>query len=247
MRPADLNSTQTRPRVRRPSCPWLARKSERENVAQSALPLHACRAQRESPLRLLCSVPLTPPPSNIRQMPALLELVGTHMPGRSPAHSPDFVVKGFYEQAFSRLDGRYCWSTCLTPMQAGSACSAWKSATGRWRAYWQVSGYGQSSLSSNGCSEPRNCAMPFARPKGGSGGRRQQKGKVSKCWRICDLTAYRKCARWRAGCKGFPLARGAAAEQDATTMMGWLVGQLAFIAIKPPAIPEHLPFCDLHS
>lgn len=149
----------------------------------------------------------------------------------------DFVVKGFYEQHFSRLDRQILLVDMLTPMQAGQAALrdlqlALEGVLGSFR-------YGQSSLFQR-LFKPRIARMAVCATKVDQVAPAQQRA-VQQCLEDLVTDSLSEVRHGGVQVQGFPLAAVRAAEQDGDTMIGGLVGQTAFIRYQPASIPEHLP------
>jgi predicted YcjX-like family ATPase len=149
----------------------------------------------------------------------------------------DFVVKGFYEQHFSRLDRQILLVDMLTPMQAGQAALrdlqlALEGVLGSFR-------YGQNSLFQR-LFKPRIARMAVCATKVDQVAPAQQRA-VQQCLEDLVTDSLSEVRHGGVQVQGFPLAAVRAAEQDGDTMIGGLVGQTAFIRYQPASIPEHLP------
>lgn len=149
----------------------------------------------------------------------------------------DFVVKGFYDQHFSRLDRQILLVDMLAPMQSGQTAlrdlqQALEEVLGSFR-------YGQNSFFQR-LFKPRIARMAVCATKVDQVAPAQQRA-LQQCLEDLVTDSLSEVRHGGVQVQGFPLAAIRAAEQDGETMIGGLVGQTAFIRYQPARIPEHLP------
>ena len=149
----------------------------------------------------------------------------------------DFVVKGFYDEHFSRLDRQILLVDMLTPMDAGQAAlidlkAALESVLqsfryGRnslWRRFWQ----------------PRISRLAVCATKVDQVAPEQQRA-VQQCLEDLLTDSLSDVRHGGVQVRGFPLAALRATQQEAGTLVAGLDGQSGWVRYQPGDIPDHLP------
>ena len=149
----------------------------------------------------------------------------------------DFVIKGFYDEHFSRLDRQVLLVDMLTPMDAGQAAlvdlkAALESVLqsfryGRdslWRRFWQPS-----------ISRLAVCATKVDQVAP------QQQRAVQQCLEDLLTDSLSDVRHGGVQVKGFPLAALRAARHEEGALVAGLEGQSGWVRYQPGSIPSHLP------
>ena len=149
----------------------------------------------------------------------------------------DFIVKGFYDQHFSRLDSQILLVDMLSPMQGGRHAlhdlqCALESVMGSFR-------YGSNSLFSR-LFRPRISRMAVCATKVDQIAPVQQRA-LQQCLEDLVTDSIAEVRHGGVRVLGFPLAAVRAAEQDGDTLVAGLVGETAYVRYEPGKVPEHLP------
>ncbi|MFT6616224.1 MAG: putative YcjX-like family ATPase [Halopseudomonas sp.] len=149
----------------------------------------------------------------------------------------DFVVKGFYDEHFSRLDRQILLVDMLAPMQAGQAAlkdlkQALEDVMGSFR-------YGRNSLLQRLFS-PRISRMAICATKVDQVAPGEQRS-LQQCLEDLVTDSLSEVRHGGVQVQGFPVSAVRAADQQGETMVGGLVGQTAFVRYQPVSVPRHLP------
>lgn len=149
----------------------------------------------------------------------------------------DFVVRGFYDEHFSRLDRQILLVDMLSPMDAGQAALADLKAAlesvlqsfryGRnslWRRFWQ----------------PRISRLAVCATKVDQVAPEQQRA-VQQCLEDLLTDSLSEVRHGGVQLRGFPLAALRATRQEGNTLVAGLEGQSGLVRYQPGGIPAHLP------
>ena len=149
----------------------------------------------------------------------------------------DFVVKGFYDEHFSRLDRQILLVDMLSPMDAGQTALADLKAAlesvlqsfryGRnslWRRFWQ----------------PRISRLAVCATKVDQVAPEQQRA-VQQCLEDLLTDSLSEVRHGGVQVRGFPLAALRATRQEGDTLVAGLEGQSGLVRYQPGGVPAHLP------
>lgn len=149
----------------------------------------------------------------------------------------DFVVKGFYDEHFSRLDRQILLVDMLTPMDAGQAALADLKAAlesvlhsfrygsnSLWRRFWQ----------------PRISRLAVCATKVDQVVPEQQRA-VQQCLEDLLTDSLSEVRHGGVQVRGFPLAAVRATRQEGGALVAGLAGQSGWVRYQPGGIPAHLP------
>lgn len=153
----------------------------------------------------------------------------------------DYVVKGFYDEHFSRLDRQILLVDMLSPMDAGQGALADLKAA--LESVLQSFRYGRNSLLTRLFS-PRISRLAICATKVDQVAPAQQRA-VQQCLEDLLTDSLADVRHGGVGVKGFPLAAIRATRQDGETLVAGLQGQTGWVRYQPGSIPAHLPL-DLH-
>ncbi|MFN3578988.1 MAG: YcjX family protein [Pseudomonas sp.] len=149
----------------------------------------------------------------------------------------DYIVRGFYDQHFSRLDRQVLLVDMLAPMEAGQAALA-----DLQKALEQVLGsfrYGQNSLFQR-LFKPRIGRMAVCATKVDQVAPGDQRA-LQQCLEDLITDSLSEVRHGGVQVRGFPVAAVRAAEQDGDTMIAGLKGQTSMVRYRPVQLPRHLP------
>src|SRR5690606_25944055 len=153
----------------------------------------------------------------------------------------DFVVKGFYDEHFSRLDRQILLVDMLSPMDAGQA--ALSDLKGALEAVLQSFRYGRNSLWRR-FWQPRISRLAVCATKVDQVSAEQQRA-VQQCLEDLLTDSLSDVRHGGVEVRGFPLAAVRATRQEGDALVAGLQGQTGWVRYQPGSIPTHLPL-DLH-
>lgn len=149
----------------------------------------------------------------------------------------DFVVKGFYDEHFSRLDRQILLVDMLTPMDAGQAAlSDLKAAL---ESVLQSFRYGRNSLWRR-FWKPRISQLAVCATKVDQVAPQQQRA-VQQCLEDLLTDSLSEVRHGGVQVRGFPLAAIRATRQEGDTLVAGLQGEEGLVRYQPGGIPPHLP------
>lgn len=149
----------------------------------------------------------------------------------------DYVVKGFYDEHFSRLDRQILLVDMLSPMDAGQGALADLKAA--LESVLQSFRYGRNSLLAR-LFNPRITRLAICATKVDQVAPAQQRA-VQQCLEDLLTDSLADVRHGGVGVKGFPLAAIRATQQDGDTLVAGLQGQAGWVRYQPGSIPAHLP------
>lgn len=149
----------------------------------------------------------------------------------------DFVVKGFYDEHFSRLDRQILLVDMLSPMDAGQAALADLKAA--LEAVLQSFRYGRNSLWRR-FWKPRISRLAVCATKVDQVAPEQQRA-VQQCLEDLLTDSLSEVRHGGVQVRGFPLAALRATRQEGDTLVAGLDGQTGWVRYQPGGIPGHLP------
>lgn len=149
----------------------------------------------------------------------------------------DYVVKGFYDEHFSRLDRQILLVDMLTPMEAGQAAltdlkAALESVLDSFR-------YGHNSLLRR-LFNPRISQLAVCATKVDQVAPAEQRA-VQQCLEDLLTDSLADVRHGGVRVKGFPLAAVRATRQDGDALVAGLQGHNGWVRYQPGSIPAHLP------
>lgn len=149
----------------------------------------------------------------------------------------DFVVKGFYDEHFSRLDRQILLVDMLSPMDAGQA--ALSDLKGALEAVLQSFRYGRNSLWRR-FWQPRISRLAVCATKVDQVSAEQQRA-VQQCLEDLLTDSLSDVRHGGVEVRGFPLAAVRATRQEGDALVAGLQGQTGWVRYQPGSIPTHLP------
>jgi predicted YcjX-like family ATPase len=149
----------------------------------------------------------------------------------------DFVVKGFYDEHFSRLDRQILLVDMLSPMDAGQA--ALSDLKGALEAVLQSFRYGRNSLWRR-FWQPRISRLAVCATKVDQVSAEQQRA-VQQCLEDLLTDSLSDVRYGGVEVRGFPLAAVRATRQEGDALVAGLQGQTGWVRYQPGSIPTHLP------
>lgn len=149
----------------------------------------------------------------------------------------DFVVKGFYDEHFSRLDRQILLVDMLAPMDAGQAALIDLKAA--LESVLQSFRYGRNSLWRR-FWRPRISRLAVCATKVDQVAPEQQRA-VQQCLEDLLTDSLSDVRHGGVEVRGIPLSALRATRQEGTTLVAGLDGQTGWIRYQPGGIPEHLP------
>lgn len=149
----------------------------------------------------------------------------------------DYLVKGFFDEHFSRLDRQVLLVDMLAPMDAGQpALSDLKAAL---EAVMESFRYGPSSFFER-LFKPRINRLAVCATKVDQVVPAQQRA-VQQCLEDLITDSLSEVRHGGVSVKGYPLAAVRATRQEGEALVAGLVGQSGWVRYQPGNIPEHLP------
>ncbi|SDS40289.1 hypothetical protein SAMN05216198_1869 [Halopseudomonas litoralis] len=149
----------------------------------------------------------------------------------------DYVVKGFYDEHFSRLDRQILLVDMLGPMDAGQpALTDLKAAL---ESVLQSFRYGRDSLLSR-LFRPRISQLAVCATKVDQVAPGQQRA-VQQCLEDLLTDSLADVRHGGVRVRGFPLAAVRATRQEGDALVAGLEGQSGWVRYQPGGVPEHLP------
>lgn len=149
----------------------------------------------------------------------------------------DFVVKGFYDEHFSRLDRQILLVDMLSPMDAGQA--ALTDLKAALESVLQSFRYGRNSLWRR-FWQPRISRLAVCATKVDQVAPEQQRA-VQQCLEDLLTDSLSEVRHGGVQVRGFPLAAVRATRQEGETLIAGLQGQAGWVRYQPGSIPVHLP------
>ncbi|HDZ57142.1 MAG TPA: YcjX family protein [Pseudomonas xinjiangensis] len=149
----------------------------------------------------------------------------------------DYIVKGFYDEHFSRLDRQVLLVDMLAPMDAGQP--ALEDLKGALEAVLESFRYGRNSLFEK-LFKPRINGLAVCATKVDQVIPGQQRA-VQQCLEDLITDSLSEVRHGGVDVKGFPLSAIRAARQEGEALVAGLVGQAGWVRYQPGSIPEHLP------
>ncbi|MFA5679588.1 MAG: YcjX family protein [Pseudomonas sp.] len=149
----------------------------------------------------------------------------------------DFVVKGFYDEHFSRLDRQILLVDMLGPMDAGQAALVDLKAA--LESVLQSFRYGRNSLWQR-LWKPRISRLAVCATKVDQIAPEQQRA-VQQCLEDLLTDSLSEVRHGGVQVQGFPLAALRATRQEGDTLVAGLEGQAGLVRYQPGGIPGHLP------
>lgn len=149
----------------------------------------------------------------------------------------DYVVKGFYDEHFSRLDRQVLLVDMLTPMDAGQgALTDLKAAL---ESVLESFRYGRNSLLARLFS-PRISQLAVCATKVDQVAPAEQRA-VQQCLEDLLTDSLADVRHGGVRVKGFPLSAIRATRQEGDALVAGLQGQSGLVRYQPGSIPAHLP------
>lgn len=149
----------------------------------------------------------------------------------------DYLVKGFFDEHFSRLDRQVLLVDMLAPMDAGQpALSDLKAAL---EAVMESFRYGPSSFFER-LFKPRISRLAVCATKVDQVVPAQQRA-VQQCLEDLITDSLSEVRHGGVSVKGYPLAAVRATRQEGEALVAGLVGQSGWVRYQPGNIPDHLP------
>ena len=149
----------------------------------------------------------------------------------------DFVVKGFYDEHFSRLDRQILLVDMLSPMDAGQA--ALMDLKAALESVLQSFRYGHNSLWRR-FWKPRISRLAVCATKVDQVAPEQQRA-VQQCLEDLLTDSLSEVRHGGVQVRGFPLAAVRATRQEGETLIAGLQGEAGWVRYQPGGIPAHLP------
>ena len=149
----------------------------------------------------------------------------------------DYVVKGFYDEHFSRLDRQILLVDMLGPMDAGQA--ALTDLKAALEAVLQSFRYGRDSLLGR-LFRPRISQLAVCATKVDQVAPQQQRA-VQQCLEDLLTDSLADVRHGGVRVRGFPLSAVRATRQEGDALVAGLEGQTGWVRYQPGGIPEHLP------
>ena len=149
----------------------------------------------------------------------------------------DFVVKGFYDEHFSRLDRQILLVDMLSPMDAGQA--ALTDLKAALESVLQSFRYGRNSLWRR-FWQPRISRLAVCATKVDQVAPQQQRA-VQQCLEDLLTDSLSEVRHGGVQVRGFPLAAVRATRQEDDTLIAGLQGEAGWVRYQPGSIPAHLP------
>lgn len=149
----------------------------------------------------------------------------------------DYVVKGFYDEHFSRLDRQILLVDMLGPMDAGQPALADLKAG--LESVLQSFRYGRDSLLSR-LFRPRISQLAVCATKVDQVAPGQQRA-VQQCLEDLLTDSLADVRHGGVQVRGFPLAAVRATRQEGDALVAGLEGQSGWVRYQPGGVPEHLP------
>ena len=149
----------------------------------------------------------------------------------------DFVVKGFYDEHFSRLDRQILLVDMLSPMDAGQA--ALTDLKAALESVLQSFRYGRNSLWRR-FWQPRISRLAVCATKVDQVAPQQQRA-VQQCLEDLLTDSLSEVRHGGVQVRGFPLAAVRATRQEGDTLIAGLQGEAGWVRYQPGSIPAHLP------
>ncbi len=149
----------------------------------------------------------------------------------------DYLVKGFFDEHFSRLDRQVLLVDMLAPMDAGQpALGDLKSAL---EAVMESFRYGPSSFFER-LFKPRINRLAICATKVDQVTPGQQRA-VQQCLEDLITDSLSEVRHGGVNVRGLPLSAVRATRQEGDALIAGLVGQQGWVRYQPGSIPEHLP------
>src|SRR5690554_801439 len=149
----------------------------------------------------------------------------------------DYVVKGFYDEHFSRLDRQILLVDMLGPMDAGQpALADLKAAL---ESVLQSFRYGRDSLLGR-LFRPRISQLAVCATKVDQVAPEQQRA-VQQCLEDLLTDSLADVRHGGVRVRGFPLSAVRATRQEGDALVAGLQGQAGWVRYQPGSIPTHLP------
>lgn len=149
----------------------------------------------------------------------------------------DYLVKGFFDEHFSRLDRQVLLVDMLAPMDAGQpALSDLKAAL---EAVMESFRYGPSSFFER-LFKPRINRLAVCATKVDQVVPGQQRA-VQQCLEDLITDSLSEVRHGGVSVRGYPLAAVRATRQEGEALVAGLVGQSGWVRYQPGSIPDHLP------
>lgn len=149
----------------------------------------------------------------------------------------DFIVKGFYDEHFSRLDRQILLVDMLSPMDAGQA--ALTDLRAALESVLQSFRYGRNSLWRR-FWKPRISRLAVCATKVDQVSPGQQRA-VQQCLEDLLTDSLSEVRHGGVQVQGFPLAALRATRQEGDALVAGLQGQAGWVRYQPGSIPAHLP------
>lgn len=149
----------------------------------------------------------------------------------------DYVVKGFYDEHFSRLDRQILLVDMLAPMDAGQAALADLKAA--LESVLQSFRHGRNTLLSR-FWQPRISRLAVCATKVDQVAPAQQRA-VQQCLEDLLTDSLSEVRHGGVQVRGFPLSAVRATRQEGDALVAGLQGQSGWVRYQPGGIPEHLP------
>lgn len=149
----------------------------------------------------------------------------------------DFLVRGFYQQHFSRLDRQLLLVDMLAPLDAGqpalhdlkqaleAVLGSFRYASDSWLRRWFNPQISRLAL----CATKVDQVAPA------------QQRAVLRCLEDLLTDSLAEVRHGGVQVQGFPLAAIRAARSEGDTLVAGLAGTSGFVRYQPGSVPEHLP------
>ena len=149
----------------------------------------------------------------------------------------DYIVKGFYDEHFSRLDRQILLVDMLAPMDAGQhALSDLKAGL---ESVLESFRYGRNSFFER-LFKPRINQLAVCATKVDQVIPGQQRA-VQQCLEDLVTDSLSEVRHGGVKVRGFPLAAIRSTRQEGDALVAGLVGKTGWVRYQPGSIPEHLP------